>query len=160
MRYFNTVFVVFLLLLTSGCVSRIADKESDKTAPQKFTAKDVQAGKVLAEKYMNALVEAVKTKDFNKISPYLQVDMLSVRQKKTVFNEMCKRFELNGKIVSHTLVGVFDQTLCKDYVWQIDFEKQTTSEKLPVLKTTMLYTIRVVVSDGKPEIVRARLIQL
>ena len=73
---------------------------------------------------------------------------------------MCKRFELNGKIVSHTPVGVFDQTLCKDYVWQIDFEKQTTSEKLPVLKTTMLYTIRVVVSDGKPEIVRARLIQL
>ncbi|MBR7119245.1 MAG: hypothetical protein IKC77_03525 [Lentisphaeria bacterium] len=157
-RYFIfTCAAVFFLFC--GC-SSVRHEELDTTAPQKFSSADVESGKILAENYINALVQAVKSDDFNVIAPYLQTDMFSMRHKKTVFHDMCKRFSLNGKIISHSFVGVFDQTLCKDYIWKIDFEKNTGSEKLPVIRTTMLYIVRIVMGEKAPEIVRARPIQL
>ena len=160
MKNLFTLFFTLSLLLAAGCAATSQKINDDKAAPQKFTEKDIAAGKELSEKYINALVLSVQKKDFNIIAPYLQVDMLSIRQKKSIFNEMCKRFSLNGKITSYSFAEVIDQTLCRDYIWKINFEKNTSSAQLPVIKTTMLYSIRIVISDGKPEIIRARPIQL
>ena len=159
MKYLITTITTAFLFIMCGCTS-IDTAKHDPAAPQRFSENDVENGKLLAEKYINALVKAVQKNDFNEISPYLKADMLSIRQKKSVFNDMCKRFSMNGKIISHNFVGVFDQTLCKDYIWQINFEKQTSSTKLPVIKTVMLYSIRIVMAGKTPEIVRARPIQL
>ena len=158
-KIFIFIFAI-IFFLTTGCSSVTAESVNDKTAPQQFTQQDEKSGKALAEKYITALVQSIQKNDFNIIAPYLQVDMLSMRQKKSIFNEMCKRFALNGKIVSYSLLEVIDQTLCRDYIWKIDFEKQTSSAKLPTIRTSMLYTIRIVMGDKTPEIVRARPIQL
>ena len=159
MKFLSVISAAIAVSMICGCSS--VKNTSDNTVElNKFSAGDVQQGLQLSEKYISALIEAVNKKDFNIISPFLGADILSLRQKKSVFQEMCKRFSLNGKIVSHSLLTVADQTLCRDYIWKIDFQKTTASDKIPVLKTSMLYSIRIIMSGKKPEIVRARPIQL
>lgn len=160
MKNTGILFIISGILLFSGCRSAANGVKEDTIAPQKFTIQDEEAGKVLSEKYISALVKAVQTKNFNVISPFLNADMLTIRQKKSIFNDMCKRLDQNGKLVSFNFVATADQTLCRDYIWQLNFEKETASKKLPVIKTVLFYSVRTVVSNHTPEIVRTRLIQL
>lgn len=154
-----TALAVFTIFV-SGCQLVKQNKTEDILAPQQFSKEDESAGKELSEKYMEALVKSVQTEDFNVISPFLQADMLTVRQKRSIFHEMCKRLKQNGKLVSYNFVTTANQTLCRDYIWQLNFEKATTSDKLPLIKTVLFYSVRIVVANNTPEIVRTRLIQL
>ena len=160
MKYISIVLLALIVFFANGCQSATMKASEDITAPEQFSLRDETAGKELSEKYIAALVKAVQTKDFNVISPYLNADMLSIRQKRSIFNDMCKRLEQNGKLISYSFVAAADQTLCRDYIWQLNFEKTTKSEKLPVIKTVLFYSVRIVVANHIPEIVRTRLIQL
>ena len=152
--------LAFITVFMFGCQVAKQNETGEIIAPQKFSQEDESAGKELSEKYIVALVKSVQTEDFNIISPFLQADMLTIRQKRSIFNEMCKRLKQNGKLVSYSFVTTANQTLCRDYIWQLNFEKSTTSDKLPLIKTVLLYSVRIVVANNTPEIVRTRLIQL
>ena len=160
MKYTCSVLSAVILLLICGCNSTAEKVSGVQPAPQQFSTQNELAGKALSEKYIAALVKAVQNKDFNAISPFLRTDMLTVRQKRSTFDQLCKRLEQNGKLVSYKFIATANQTLCRDYIWQLNFEKTTTSEKLPIIKTVLLYSVRVVIEENTPEIIRTRLIQL
>ncbi len=147
-------------LLLSGCAGSKQEIIADLQAPRAFEKADVDAGKVLAEKYINTLVKAIQSSDFNTLSPYLGTNLVSVRQKRAIFADMCKSLSRNGILKSAEFVACFDQTLCRDYLWKLKFEKVTGKEKLPLLHTEILYNVRIAISDNTPEIVRTRLIYL
>ena len=157
-KYLYAVF--FAALLLSGCAGGKRDIAVDIPAPRQFDKADVDSGRVLAEKYINTLVKAVQKNDFNVLSSYLGTDLVSVRQKRAIFSDMCKSLSRNGTLKSAEFVGCFNQTLCRDYLWKLNFEKVTGKEKLPLLHTEILYNVRIAISDKEPEIVRTRLIYL
>ena len=160
MKQTHVLALLASILLSCGCASNKSEPQESAKAPQKFSTADISAGKSLSEKYVSSLVKAIQNNDFKEISPYLNVNTVNIRQKRAVFEKLCARLAQNGKLVSASFVAAIDQTLCQDYVWKLDFIKQTSSSQLPQIKTSMLYSIRVVISEGKPKIIGARLIQL
>ena len=150
---------IFSVVLLCGCAGT-KQNAPEILAPQKFEQNDADAGKVLAQKYIDALTLAIQKNDFNALSPYLGSNIVTVRQKKSIFSDMCKSLSRNGVLKSAEFVGEFDQTLCRDYLWKFNFEKVTGKEKLPIIHTEILYCVRIAVSDKGPEIIRTRLIYL
>ena len=157
-KYILLIPVIALSL--SGCAAGKQEAVAELQAPRQFEKSDVDAGKVLAEKYINTLVKAIQNNDFNILSPYLGTNLVSIRQKRAIFADMCKSLSRNGTLKNAEFVACFDQTLCRDYLWKLNFEKVTGKEKLPLLHTEILYNVRIAISDNTPEIVRTRLIYL
>ena len=149
-----------LSVLLCGCAGNKSTPIADLQAPKRFEKADADAGKLLAQKYINALTRAIQNNDFNALAPYLDANMVSVRQKRAIFSDMCKSLSRNGVLKSAKFVAEFDQTLCRDYLWKLNFEKVTGREKLPVIHTEILYNVRIAVSDKGAEIIRTRLIYL
>ena len=161
MNYLLLTVLFAAASLGFGCASSSPESTpAETTAPRKFSVNDEKAGKILAEKYIKALALAIQKHDFKEIAPFLNSNVSTARQKRSIFEQLCNRLAKNGTLVSTVFVTEIDQTLCRDYIWKLDFEKKTSSEKLPMIKTSMLYSIRIVITDGKPEIIGSRLIQL
>ena len=141
-----------VLLAVCGC--RSAEGADAAPTPRQFSDADAAAAEQLGNDYMQALASALRARDFELLAPQLPFSGVELRDRRSTFSRMCASLERFGELKDFRRLGWLDQSLARDQVWVLVFEKATPSDTLPVLHTELLYLIRIMRNDTELEIVK------
>ena len=151
-RYrFDALFFAALIFV-GGC--RSAEVAETAPTPRQFSAADAAAAERLGNDYMQALASALRERDFELLSPQLPFSGVELRDRRATFAKLCESLERFGELKDFRCLGWLDQSLARDQVWVLTFEKKTPSDALPVLHTELLYLIRIMRNENELEIVK------
>ena len=159
------LLAVSLLFLTFGCSSVQESPEKAAPAKEKLTAPDLPieraftpekqaAAQKLVENYVNALQQAIETKDFAKLQTVLPKKIDQDRAK-GIFDAMLTGLNKFGKLQKVERIGILNGTWVEDYLYRFRFVRKTNSPALQEQVFEALYRIKVVCPDQKPMIIKA-----
>ncbi len=131
----------------TGCVSASAENAAVPPKPENLTGHDMTEAGVLAENYMNGFIGGLKSGDFK---PFESAIPQEAKGKVTeeMFNKLCRDLQQNlGTLTSAEYLGELDQTLVRDYLWKLTFEKK--QENGTVDRKEVVYMVRIGRMEGK-----------
>ena len=137
--------------------------EAEKTPPgspsdfpyeKTFTAERKTAARQLAQNYINALNEALKSGEFAPMKKVLPPKLISPKAEE-IFKAMRTALSKYGTLESCEYYGELDCTFFVDHLWKFCFSKATGDSRLPRQRFEVLYRIRTIHPEKKPLIVKA-----
>lgn len=151
------IAIFCLLVLLCGCRSFDSEKkvtENKFPVDKTFNAERKAASLQLAQNYIEALNQSLKTGEFSHLQKVLPPRSSSPQAAK-IFAALKKRIDSLGTLESCTSYGSLDCTLFVDHLWKYRFVKSTGDPRLPQQAYEVLYRVRVIHPDKSPGIVAA-----
>ncbi len=132
------------LLALAGCSTPEQNKDAVKNTSPRFVEQDalaLQAGKKLADQYMECFTAAVKQNDFSLLKPALPAD-LPLNKQRAHFADQMKWISGNlGALKESAYLDVFRKGALCEYTWKLTFEKEADGK---ITQIDLPYIVRTV----------------
>lgn len=145
-----TLLFVVCMTALAGCVTRPPADAPSLRRPENLSGQDMADAKKMADDYMAGFIAGVKANDFALFEQSMPGEAKG-KVTAEMFGTMCSELKENlGNLTSAEYLGELDQTLVRDYLWKLTFEKTIEDpEKQPdVLRREVVYMVRVGKVDG------------
>ena len=154
--FFRTILSACLLSLPL-CGCRTAPEETKGPAlpvKKSLSGQRREAARKLAQAYIDAQNEALRTGSFSPLKKVLPEQLVS-KKAEEIFEAMKKGLARFGAIEECTYAGMLDCTFFNDFLWKYRFVKETGDPRMPRQIYEALYRVRVIHPEKKPAIIKA-----
>ena len=145
-----TLLFVVCMTALAGCVTKPPADAPSLRRPENLSGQNMAGAEKLADDYMAGFIAGVKAKDFALFEQAMP-DEAKGKVTAEMFDTMCSELRENlGTLSAAEYLGELDQTLVRDYLWKLTFEKTLENpEKQPdVLRREVVYMVRIGKIDG------------
>lgn len=142
------LFAVCVLTMT-GCASASGSGDT-AVQPENLTGQELTDAKTMAAEYMAGFVAGVRSEDFSRFEEAIPSEAKG-KVTAEMFRAMCRDLKTNlGELTASEYLGELDQTLVRDYLWKLTFEKKssTPGKEGELLRKQVVYMVRVGKLDG------------
>jgi len=143
-------------LLLCGCRGTPQEEVKKPALPveKSLSSQRREAARQLAQAYIDAQNEALRTGTFSPLKKVLPEKLVS-KKAEEIFEAMRKGLARFGTLEECTYAGMLDCTFFNDFLWKYRFVKETGDPRMPRQIYEALYRVRVIHPEEKPVIIKA-----
>lgn len=151
-NHLSRMTLLFAVCMTAlaGCVTRPPADAPSLRRPENLSGQDMAGARKLADDYMAGFIAGVKANDFTLFEQAMPGEAKG-KVTAEMFDTMCSELQENlGSLTAAEYMGELDQTLVRDYLWKLTFEKtlENPDKQVDLLRREVVYMVRVGKVDG------------